>query len=333
MSKIIDSFLFFQELDLLEIRLEYLDEYVDEFVILEACQTFTGKKKLFVFEENRDRFSRYLHKIKYFKVEDFHENYESIRMFLKNSRSNSHLKVLNILESHTHYSKEHIHWVLDSYHRECLHIALDRYAVDDDIVLLSDLDEIPSIETFSDAQKERELKKPYVYQQNEFRYFLNYFKDNEWLGTISSKYKNIREYSFNLLRMDSKEMRSIVSSDSVKNGGYHFTSCGGVKMIEEKIKSWGHQEFNNSFVLKNIEKNIQQGKDIFMRDNKTNLRSIFLNDRLYFDESMANIVSKYPKLISNSEIKKVRGGLLSRIWVRMLINIQKVFYKIRLRIK
>ena len=67
MSRIIDSFLFFQELDLLEVRLEYLYEKVDKFIILESCQTFTGGEKSFYFEDNKKRFEKYLDKIIYYK--------------------------------------------------------------------------------------------------------------------------------------------------------------------------------------------------------------------------------------------------------------------------
>ena len=65
MSRIIDSFLFFQELDLLEVRLEYLYEKVDKFIILESCQTFTGGEKSFYFEDN--------------KANSIHNNYVCVR--------------------------------------------------------------------------------------------------------------------------------------------------------------------------------------------------------------------------------------------------------------
>ena len=69
---IIDSFLFFQELDLLEIRLEYLYPLVDHFIIVEARQSFKGSSKNFIFEQNRKRYKKYLDKITYLKIEDIH---------------------------------------------------------------------------------------------------------------------------------------------------------------------------------------------------------------------------------------------------------------------
>ena len=70
--KIFDSFLFFQELDLLEIRLKYLYPVVDKFIIVESNQSFTGKAKNYNFELNSQRYSKYLDKIIYHKIKDVH---------------------------------------------------------------------------------------------------------------------------------------------------------------------------------------------------------------------------------------------------------------------
>ena len=329
MIKIIDSFLFFQELDLLEIRLAFLDSYVDTFVIVEACQTFTGKAKGFVFEENKERFEKYLPKIEYYKITDFHENYNSIINFLKKG-GDSQKKIISILEGHDHYSKEHLHWVLDTYHRECLHIVLDKVARNEDIVMISDLDEIPSKLTFEKEQKERELLTPIVYEQKEFRYFLNYYKDSEWLGTISSKYSLIRNYSFNELRIDSKKKRVLVDKYSLENAGYHFTTCGGVEMIKEKIKSWGHQEFNNKLVMENLEKNIKQGKDVFMRESGTNLKLISTSDIDYFEPEISKIINKFPHLLADGIVKSKEESNSEKFFQKVLITLYKIKYKISL---
>ena len=329
MYKIIDSFMFFQELDLLEIRLTYLDPYVDEFVIVEACQTFTGKEKKFIFEQNKERFKQFLPKIKYYKIEDFHNDYESIKRYLSAFEDESHKRVLSSLEKCSHVPKNQIHWVLESYHRECLHLILDQVASDDDIVLISDLDEIPSKEAFDQKNLEKYLVSPVVFQQEEFRYFLNYYKDSDWLGTIAAKYSLIRNYSFNLLRMDSKEIRSFVNKDSLKKAGFHFTSCGGIDMIKAKIESWGHQEYNNNLVLKNLEENVRSGQDIFMREDGTNLQKIDLNNRSFFDESLANIILNYPDLISKWDISDKQIPLIKRVLQKAYI----AFCKIQLKFK
>ena len=67
MVKVYDCFIFFNELDLLELRLETLDPYVDHFVISECDSTFSGEDKPFYFEENKEKFSKFLDKIIYIK--------------------------------------------------------------------------------------------------------------------------------------------------------------------------------------------------------------------------------------------------------------------------
>ena len=68
--KVYDCFCFFNELELLELRLNILDDYVDFFVISEANVTHTGKPKPYYFDENKHMFSKFLHKIIHLKIED-----------------------------------------------------------------------------------------------------------------------------------------------------------------------------------------------------------------------------------------------------------------------
>jgi beta-1,4-mannosyl-glycoprotein beta-1,4-N-acetylglucosaminyltransferase len=305
MAKIIDSFLFFQELDLLEIRLEYLYEKVDNFLILEARQTFTGKIKPFNFENNKSRFEKYMDKIIYFKVEDVHDNYASIVNFLKNKNDQAHLELLDILENHTHYPKDKLHWVLDTYHREMLHIAYKKYANDDDMVLLSDLDEIPLSEILNDKSLLNQ-NNPIVCQQHEFMYFLNYYNNSNWLGTIFSRYDIIKNISLCTLRIDSKSTRNIVSKSVYKKGGYHFTSIGDIDDIKMKIQSWGHQEFNKKGILDRLEYNINTGQDIFERRFGTEMERIEFTNTKIFDSKMGRIASKYNNISTAHDIINVK---------------------------
>lgn len=328
MKKIIDTFLFFQELDLLEIRLDYLAPHVDCFVIIEACQTFSGKPKDFVFEKHSQRFSKYLHKIEYYKVTDFHSDFSSIQQYLNNAATPSHQKVLSILEQHTHYLKTELHWVLDCYHRECIHFVLDRIAGPDDVIILSDLDEIPSNNIFSAANLAAIREQPHVCQQREFRYFLNYFKDADWLGTIVGQQREIGQQSLNLLRLDSKRVRQIVHPVPIENGGYHFTSCGSIEMIREKIKSWGHQEFNNRWVLNSLEEKINSGQDIFHRECGTTLIRVDPNDLTYFDETMSKIICRQPSLLSVADINSVTPNLIGKLILHIKAITMKVIFRI-----
>ena len=176
MKKVIDCFLFFQEVDLLEIRLKYLDPYVDIFIIVEACQTFTGVDKRFVFEENKERYADFLDKIVYFKITDFHQDYDSVISYLNKTNSATSRKVLKIMEEFNHFPKDKLHWVLDAYHRECIQFPLEEIANNDDIVILSDLDEIPSNKIFGPDIFHTIEEGPTVCIQREFSYFLNFYR-------------------------------------------------------------------------------------------------------------------------------------------------------------
>ena len=70
---IYDCFTFFNELDLLEIRLNVLNGCVDKFVLVEMGKTHTGKDKPLVFEQNKERFSIFKDKIIHIIVDDYPE--------------------------------------------------------------------------------------------------------------------------------------------------------------------------------------------------------------------------------------------------------------------
>ncbi|NDH67218.1 MAG: N-acetylglucosaminyltransferase, partial [Gammaproteobacteria bacterium] len=68
-NKVFDCFIFFNELDLLELRLNTLDSHVDHFLIVESGITFQGEPKEFYYEKNKIRYQKFEHKIIHFKVE------------------------------------------------------------------------------------------------------------------------------------------------------------------------------------------------------------------------------------------------------------------------
>lgn len=69
-----DCFVFFNELELLELRLEELSDVVDRFVLVEGTKTFRGKKKPLYFEDNKERYSKFLNRIIHIRVDDFPES-------------------------------------------------------------------------------------------------------------------------------------------------------------------------------------------------------------------------------------------------------------------
>jgi hypothetical protein len=104
-------------------------------------------------------------------------------------------------------------------------------------------------------------------------------------------------------------------------------------MIKEKIKSWGHQEFNNSLILSNLDKNIKEGRDIFMRENGTNLTRVAFNDERIFDSEISIILEKYQDLISVRDINIQTDSYLKRITQKSMLNLFKIIYKIKMLLK
>ena len=109
-----DVFPFFNELDLLEARMEILDSHVDYFVIGECDKTFQGNPKPFYYLENKERFKKFEHKI-------IHNTF----LDDKGNQWNQ--------------------WDRDKDHKNEIGKAL-KDCKDDDIILISDMDEIPNFE-------------------------------------------------------------------------------------------------------------------------------------------------------------------------------------------
>src|SRR5690349_24880068 len=114
-----DCFTFFNELDLLEIRLNVLNPVVDKFVLVESTRTFQNKPKPLYFQQNATRFSAFKDKIIHIVVDQFPD-------FGDWTEANS--------------------WTLEHHQRNSINRGLTR-CTRDDVVIISDLDEIPRPET------------------------------------------------------------------------------------------------------------------------------------------------------------------------------------------
>jgi beta-1,4-mannosyl-glycoprotein beta-1,4-N-acetylglucosaminyltransferase len=298
--KIFDSFLFFQEFDLLEIRLKYLYDHVDYFIILEASQSFSGQKKIFLFDKEKERFKKFSDKIIYYKLDQFQESYHTLEVFLLHSKDPVDLRILNFIKNHNHYPKAKLNWVLDAYQREALHHVYQLHAKSHDLIMLSDLDEIPTLD-FIKIVKEKLIAPSnpafYVAEQVEFKYFLNLKADYPWYGTTAGLYEDISQISLNTLRLDSKSKRQYVAKNAILNGGYHFTSCGGEELLLSKIDNWSHQEFNFPFLKRNLLKRVSSGYDAFGKSLKRSFKKIDIETSQLFDTRFKKIIRSYNHLL------------------------------------
>jgi beta-1,4-mannosyl-glycoprotein beta-1,4-N-acetylglucosaminyltransferase len=254
--KIFDCFLFFNELELLEIRFNILDPYVDYFVIVESTQKFSGGEKPLYYKDNKERFKKWSHKIIHYIVSDTPNS---------DNDPNCDQEVLALANTSSNVPRGEIHWLREFYQKEMIKKALVGHAEDNDVCFISDIDEIWNPEIMIDFQR----NVVYKMRQKMYSYYLNNRSNEKWAGTYATLYKNIRNNSINHLDTASKTAYVYVN-----NGGWHFTSIGGVERVKEKIESYGHQEFNTEKVKNALEENITHNKDFIGRNFK-----LFVDER------------------------------------------------------
>lgn len=196
-ATVYDCFMFANELDLLKIRLAELDEVVDYFVLSESRETHRGFEKPLFFEENKHLFAPYLHKIIHIVVER---------------------------------NPDFVPWQRESHQRNCLIRGLTHSQLND-IILVSDLDEIPRKETLIQAIEliHKNRSAIYVLEQDMYFGYLN-CPWAPWPGTVMSTFRSFKPYGATLFR----DLRDKLPR--IRKGGWHFTWMGGDHKQAEKLQ-------------------------------------------------------------------------------------------------
>jgi beta-1,4-mannosyl-glycoprotein beta-1,4-N-acetylglucosaminyltransferase len=320
MSKIFDCFIFNNEIDLLKIRLNYLNEFVDYFVIVESCQTFQGKKKKFNFKKNINFFKKYKKKIIYFENNIFAKDIEDLKKKTRSKFPNVYEKV----ELLNNFNKLDFTWYLDATHREIIIESVKEKIKENDFMVLSDVDEFPNYKILKNKMFNKD--KINVLVQKEYKYFINSYNYNNWHGTIIGKWKYINKIGLNNLKINAK--KSFNKYHYVKNGGYHFTSLGPITKIIKKLNSWGHKEFNNFLVKYFLRNRVKKGLDIFFMF-KNQFIIIDLKNQDFFDNKISKIISESKIQIKKKQyIKKSFFDDISFYILRTLI----LFFKLQRKI-
>jgi beta-1,4-mannosyl-glycoprotein beta-1,4-N-acetylglucosaminyltransferase len=263
MGKIYDCFNFFNELDILEIRLNVLYEYVDYFVIVESSVTHSGEQKPFYFEENKERYSKFLDKIIHYKVYDTPSNFANLD-YTEDTCVN---EIFDFVSKQTNRFNRITQpdYGRDFFQKECVRRPLISCS-DDDIIIISDADEIPNPVILENIHNLSIDDKIYSLNQTTYYYYVNLLKQTDWYGSKISKYKNIKNLSFNEVRGD--ESLSI----KIDNGGWHFSFQGGNEMVKTKLLSYSARDLVNNNVLSNLTKNIENNIDPFFRGRLTHVK-------------------------------------------------------------
>lgn len=277
---ICDVFPFSNELDLLEIRLNVLDEHVDYFVLSEAAVTFSGHSKPLYFDENRDRFSKFESRIIHHVVEDrpAASTFERDR-----DQKDDILRTLGTVCAPT------------------------------DLILFSDVDEIPNPNRLPEAIAVAEDGRMAHFAQRLFYYFLNLEETSGRLLSITGDYPGLRHPQWIGSRLASYEMvsgttmtdlrdpRHKSSGTRISDGGWHFSYCGSPsesitveERVRQKVRDFAHQELVNERMLRKLSGRLNDRKDIFGRRG-TKFRRAVLDDS--FPDYVTKNLDQYSYLV------------------------------------
>jgi hypothetical protein len=257
--KTYDIFTIFNELDLLEIRLNILDPYVDYFVIVEATETFSGNPKPLYYSENKQRFQKFHPKIIHYVTTDAPASEEELRARLDDPNTSAlNREIIGNALTSSNVPKGELHWLKEFYQKESIKKALVGLG-ENDACYVSDVDEIWNPEAVVDFRRDDIFKLRQIVSA----YYFDNRSSEPWAGTLATKYKNIRDNCLNHLRTASKTQYTYV-----KNGGWHFTNLGGADQIRLKLASYGHQEFNTDEVRSRIEARMKGNEDFIGRKFK-----------------------------------------------------------------
>jgi len=304
--KVYDCVIFFNELDLLEIRLETLDPYVDYFIISECDSTFSGIEKPFYYEKNKEKFAKFAAKIIHVK----HHNSVEYTDLQNIYEGNQYDIYNNIIAIHDKHKPEHghgqPHWCRDFLHREYLKLGMADCS-DNDIIMYSDLDEIPNPETLKDIRK-LDMSKQYCLLQDNNNYYVNNIASTNWRGNIICEYSYLKDKSLNMMRYLSRQDEH--NYTFIQNAGWHLSYMWPPERIKIKLKCFGHQEFNNPYYLNSIEDNIKNNRDVLGRGQyntfNSNLEEFYFDNMKtvevqgYLPDAMIEMIEeKFPYLIKN----------------------------------
>jgi beta-1,4-mannosyl-glycoprotein beta-1,4-N-acetylglucosaminyltransferase len=301
--KIYDGFLFFNELDLLEIRLNTLNDVVDQFILVEASVTHQGTPKPFIFEENKDKFSKFLNKIIHIKVDNIPDSFVTLPQIYPTNFKEQIIKGIYDDISKTklfnRFNHNEMGFGRDFFQKECVKLGMIN-ASDDDVLISSDLDEIPNPEILSRLNEFFEEDAFYTFNQTHYCYYLNMLHyshiDNSrnnnteintnWKGSRMGAWKQMKNYSLNELRAQ--------NNNDIMDGGWHFSWMGGIDRVKTKLQSYSHQENNQPHIIDNVDKMLTANDTIYdFRGDQSTKVEIGSNHPDY----LTNNQNKYKHLI------------------------------------
>tara|TARA_B100000674_G_scaffold354354_1_gene297289 strand:+ start:1366 stop:2235 length:870 start_codon:yes stop_codon:yes gene_type:complete len=248
--------MYFDEDVVLDIRLNTLHKYVDYFVIVESTYNHKGDKRKLLF--NINKFEKFKDKIIYLIYDENPGNIEEV--FKNDSPSEVSRKYILNAAKRENSQRDYI-------------INGLKKANNDDLILISDVDEIPNLENL---EIDKMNKKIILFKQDMFYYKFNLQLPNLiWTGTKACKKKNlispqwlrnIKDRRYPLYRIDTFFSKTkFIDVKVISNGGWHFSNIKTASEIEYKLKSYlHHREFDvNPMSVKEIDNIIKNKQAIY----------------------------------------------------------------------
>ena len=250
--KIFDCFMYFDEDEILDLRINILNEKVDYFVIVESTYNHKGENRKLLF--NINKFERFKKKIIYLV-------YDQIPHRVKEIRDNDSEKIK---------INKHIYNAVFRENAQRNYIINGIKDADkDDIIIISDIDEIPNINSCNFSKIKNEI---IIFKQDMFHYKYNLCIPNfKWSGSKAVKKKklispqwlrNIKNRKYPIYRIDTFfSEKKYINIKMIENGGWHFTNIKTANEILHKYKSYLHHwEFDETNIGENEIQNLIDSK-------------------------------------------------------------------------
>lgn len=243
-------------MDVLKLRFELLDPVVDHFVVSEFELTHQWDEKPLFFKENHALFEKYAHKIIYVCPPPQKRDYPQ-----KNVYSEDHLSKWG----------DTLDWSLENYQRNSLLQGLSGRASAEDIILVSDVDEIPDPSAVKKLRDDPGIldRTAVTFDQIHYCYSFNWRRQKNWTGTCAVLYRNIRT---------PQKWRDLIYTHflpTIPDGGWHISFFGGADQVKYKISSvveggkfYGVGQDMTTDVIRD---RIQNGDEIFLRETDRHL--------------------------------------------------------------
>ena len=229
--KIYDCFMFYDEDVILDLRLNILNEYIDYFVIVESKFFHNGKERKLRFD-----------------IEKYTKFRDKIIYIIQDNQPSGIQEILKSDDEGTISAKEINNALLrENSQRNLISQGL-KMAAENDLILISDVDEIPNLEKVKLKETKNEIL---MFVQDIFYYKLNRYLPNfQWFGTKGCLKKNLKspqwlrniknkKYSF--LRIDTFfSDKKYINKKFINHGGWHFSNLKNAEDLELKLKSYLH---------------------------------------------------------------------------------------------